>query len=327
MFTKKPQIKLLIKNLVLLCAGFCLLWVAFNNLPFNQLKQTLLQANYWLILPVFAVTLAGYFFRIMRWQMLLKGLNQYISLRTGFIAVSAGYLVSYVIPRGGEVTKCLIVKRYHQVPIHQSLISVVIERLADTLMLLMLIACIVLFNGTVVTQFFQVNIIAPLYAKISGSIMYLLIFTVVSLLLIFVLYQWLKKHSSGWVEQFNTGSKQLWKQQSKTTFLYQTGLIWLGYFLMTYLWIFAFSDSSSLTLNQVFIVMVVGTIGKSVPIQGGGMGAYHYLVAQVFLLFGVNLITGNALAIIIHGAQTLFTLLTGSAAYIVMLIDEKKRNL
>jgi uncharacterized membrane protein YbhN (UPF0104 family) len=96
---------------------------------------------------------------------------------------------------------------------------------------------------------------------------------------------------------------------------------------MTYLWVFAFDASSSLSLSQVFVVMIIGTIGKSVPIQGGGMGAYHYLVAQAFLMFGVGLVTGNALAIIIHGAQTIYTIITGSTAYLMLMYDEKDRNL
>jgi uncharacterized membrane protein YbhN (UPF0104 family) len=120
--------------------------------------------------------------------------------------------------------------------------------------------------------------------------------------------------------------KQILKMEHRMQFWGYTFLIWLCYFLMTYIWLYLFEESAKLTWANAFFVMAVGSIGRSIPIQGGGMGAYHFLVSHAFALFGLSLVTGNALAIVIHGAQMIFTLITGAACYIWFLVLLKKPN-
>jgi hypothetical protein len=112
----------------------------------------------------------------------------------------------------------------------------------------------------------------------------------------------------------------------RVKFLLLTFAIWTCYFLMTYLWLFTFSESKNLGMSAAFFVLVIGSIGRSIPIQGGGMGAYHFLVSQAFVLLGISLLTGNALAIIIHGAQAVFTFFTGIICFIWFLLQFKKHK-
>ena len=317
------------KNSILALLGLFLLWVALKHLPLQELWQTLQKANYWLVVPVFMVTLIGYYVRIKRWQLLYRHLQLDVSFRSAWVALCAGYLVSYALPRAGEITRCLIVKRYHQTPFNQSLASVIIERLTDTFVLFLLVAGISLLNIQQMAAFFQHNILQPVYSKVTPTLLLICILGVLFLLIGFLGYWLYKKKNQGnaWFDEFLYSIKQLFTLKQKLVYLVYTMLIWCCYFFMTYLWVFAFSDSASLPASQVFVIMIIGTVGKSVPIQGGGMGAYHYLVAQAFLLFGVSALTGNALAIIIHGAQTVYTFLTGASAYALLMYDEKTRNL
>lgn len=95
---------------------------------------------------------------------------------------------------------------------------------------------------------------------------------------------------------------------------------------MTYLWFFIFPESATLTPYQAFIVMVLGTIARSLPIQAGSAGAYHYVVSQALLLMGIGLSTGNALAIVIHGFQTVVTLVLGFSSYLWLLYQNKNES-
>ncbi|MBP9186871.1 MAG: flippase-like domain-containing protein [Bacteroidia bacterium] len=316
-----------LKSILLSVLGLLLLWLALRNLPLQQLGAQLKQANYWLIIPVFVVTLLGYIVRIKRWQLLYNNLQFKVPFKTMWVALCAGYLVSYVVPRGGEITRCLIVKRYNNVPFTQSIASVIVERLTDTFCLLFLIVSILVFNVHQTSSFFMDNIIQPITNTLHfNGILFVVILGIAALVGGYFLIN-KKVSNSTWVNQFIDALKSMVLLKQKWFYFLFTSLIWVGYFLMTYIWIFAFDESHSLNAQQVFVVMIIGTIGKSVPIQGGGMGAYHYLVAQAFLLFGVSLVVGNALAIIIHGTQTLFTLITGSTAYLMLMYDEKGRNL
>ena len=186
---------------------------------------------------------------------------------------------------------------------------------------------ILIFNVQETSSFFHTNIILPLTDRFNMNS--LLLIALFGLMMLGGVYFYISKKAKdgAWVTSFLNALKRLLLLNQKGYYLLYTLIIWIGYFLMTYFWIFAFEESSVLTFSQVFVVMIIGSIGKSVPIQGGGMGAYHYLVAQAFFMFGVGLVTGNALAIIIHGAQTIYTLITGSTAYLMVIYDEKDRNL
>jgi uncharacterized membrane protein YbhN (UPF0104 family) len=317
----------LFKSLLLTVVGVVLLWLALRNLPLQELGTQLKHANYWLIIPVFLVTLFVYYIRIKRWQLLYKSLHFNVPFKAAWISLCAGYLVSYVVPRGGEITRCLLVKRYKGVPFNQSLATVIIERVTDTVCLLLLLFGILIFNIQETASFFHTNIILPLSDRLNMKSM--LLIGLLGFMMLGGVYFYISKKAKddAWATSFVHALKRLLLLDQKGYYALYTLIIWIGYFLMTYFWIFAFKDSSLLTFSQVFVVMVIGSIGKSVPIQGGGMGAYHYLVAQAFFMFGVGLVTGNALAIIIHGAQTIYTLITGSTAYLMVIYDEKDRNL
>ena len=315
------------KSLLLSAVGVVLLWLALRNLPLHELGTQLKHANYWLIIPVFLVTLLVYYIRIKRWQLLYKSIHFNVPFRVAWISLCAGYLISYVVPRGGEITRCLLVKRYKDVPFNQSLATVIIERVTDSVCLLLLLIGILIFNVQETSSFFHTNIILPLTDRFNMNS--LLLIALFGLMVLGGVYFYISKKAKdgAWVTSFLNALKRLLLLNQKDYYLLYTLIIWIGYFLMTYFWIFAFDESSVLTFSQVFVVMIIGSIGKSVPIQGGGMGAYHYLVAQAFFMFGVGLVTGNALAIIIHGAQTIYTLITGSTAYLMVIYDEKDRNL
>lgn len=69
-------------------------------------------------------------------------------------------------------------------------------------------------------------------------------------------------------------------------------------------------------------MMVIGSFARSLPIQGGGMGAYHYLFTQGMLLYSVDSVYGLALSIMIHGLQTLYYLLVGGASTLILSLKK-----
>jgi uncharacterized membrane protein YbhN (UPF0104 family) len=94
---------------------------------------------------------------------------------------------------------------------------------------------------------------------------------------------------------------------------------------MTYLWFFLFEESSGLSMYQAFLVMVLGVIARTLPIQAGSAGAYHFIVGKALMILGIGNVVASALALLIHGFQTVFTLLFGIIAY-VWLLGKNKIN-
>ncbi len=321
--------KAVIVSLLLLFAGIALVWLSIRKLEIASLVSLLREGNYVVVVPVFAVSLSGYWFRSKRWQLMLEADNQQAKTSNLFMSLCVGYLVNYAVPRLGEISRCLIIKRTDNIPVDKTLISVIAERLIDTICLFALLAFAVALSYQTMANFFYTNIYFPVASRVSFTNG--IIIAVVVLALSLLLFNYFSKNiKQGFISRKIVEWKQtllnILQLKQRTQFFIYTILIWCCYFLMTYLWFFIFPESSTLGLGAAFVVMVIGSIGRSVPIQGGGLGAYHFLVSQTLLLFGVNLLTGNALALVIHGAQSFLTLISGIVAYICILFIGKLKD-
>lgn len=56
-----------------------------------------------------------------------------------FMAVYSAYLINFTIPRAGELARASILTNYEKVPFDKGIGTIVAERIADTLMLLLVI--------------------------------------------------------------------------------------------------------------------------------------------------------------------------------------------
>ncbi len=313
----------IVQYFILLAIGLALLWLFFKDFDFKELKQLINTGNFsWFYLVMF-VSVMVYVLRVLRWQMLIKAIGREASFANAFSALSIGYFVNFFFPRLGEVTRCLSIKKQHQIPFMQLLGTVIIERVIDivSLMIVLLLTLALQFNRTI--EFVKENILRPFYNEIivkiiDGNANVLIIVLAAIAFFVFLFFyfrKYIREKSPTLILRFIQGLKEgltsvaLLKQ--KKLFILYTFLIWVCYYLMTYFWFFVFKETSVLTWGACLTILSIGTIGRSVPIQGGGMGAYHFLVGQVVLLYGVTGIVGKTLATLIHAGQTFFTFAMG----------------
>jgi uncharacterized protein (TIRG00374 family) len=111
----------------------------FANLDFALLAEALHSARYIFILPSAALIVLGLFTRALRWRVMLFGA---LPLRRVFSILNVSYLVNGVVPfRAGELARAWLATRNEPpVPIFQSLSTIVVERLLDTLAVLVILA-------------------------------------------------------------------------------------------------------------------------------------------------------------------------------------------
>jgi len=301
--------------------GLVLLWLSFKQTNFSDIGKVLQAGNYWVMLPVSAVSVMVYVARVMRWKLLFEGVQLNAPKNYLFASLATGYLVNFVIPRLGEITRALVLKRSLNFPINTSLSTIILERLVDVLSLAIILSiAFVLELGSsqsVLLQFTK-DVVWVTPAKLLIILGVLGIATIV--------YFEVRKRKdvvSKWINELLENLFSLLKIKQKIPFLFHTILIWFGFYLMTYLWIFMFEESSRLSAYDAFLVMVLGVVARSLPIQAGSAGAYHFVVGQALLFLGVSLSTGNALAIVIHGFQTIVTLVLGFSAYIWLIYKSK----
>ena len=70
-------------------------------------------------------------------------------------------------------------------------------------------------------------------------------------------------------------------------------------------------------------VLVVGGLGMTAPVQGG-IGAYHWIVTQGLLMFGIEATDGLSYATLVHTSQTLLVILTGAISFLMLSVFNKK---
>ena len=313
----------IIQYILLLAVGVYLCVLFFNTLDFEGLKTKIASGNfYWFYLVMF-VSIMVYTIRTLRWQMLIRSIGYETKFLNAFSALSISYFVSFVVPRLGEVTRCLSVKKQHDIPFMQLLGTVIIERIIDILSLIILLFLTLFLQFDQIMEFVKTNVFHPIYEKVllkivAGNITVLIIvcsLLLISVLLFFYFRKYIRERSPKLIVKFVEGLKEgitsVGKLKQKKLFIFYTILIWICYYLMTYFWFFVFEETSVLTWGACLSVLAIGTIGRSVPIQGGGMGAYHFLVTGSVVLYGFSETWGKDLATLIHAGQTFFTFVMG----------------
>jgi glycosyltransferase 2 family protein len=264
--------------------------------------------------------------------MLIKASGFKATFSSAFAALSIGYFVNFAVPRLGEVTRCLSVKKQNDIPFMQLLGTVIIERVVDIVSLVVVLLLTLLLQFNKIIEFVKENIFEPFYTCvivkiINGSNLLLLIIAAIIIVLIFLFYyfrRYFRKKSPKLIVDFINGLKDgltsIAKLEQKKLFIVYTILIWVCYYLMTYFWFFVFKETSVLGWGACLTILSIGTIGRSVPIQGGGMGAYHFLVQQVCVLYGLSGYFGQTLATLIHAGQTFFTFAMGLVGLIIFFV-------
>ncbi|MBC7388005.1 MAG: flippase-like domain-containing protein [Opitutaceae bacterium] len=277
--------------------------------------------------------------RTLRWQMLLKAVGKDVGFLKLFAALMSAYFVNQAIPRVGELLRPYLLYRSDKISYGTSLGTVVAERIIDTVCLVILLLSCFVFIGDITGDFFHTHISGPLkgyfgvmpYWKMGA------IFLAITMVLYLVVEHFQKKEQAkvsedkpvNKVDEFADDSMKgiggVLKVENKVLFGLYTLIIWVLYFFMTYLWFFSMDETVNLGVREAVFIWAIGNIGRMVPVQGGGAGAYHYLVIQAFLLFGISAGVAGAMALLIHGLQTVIYVVLGSVSLVgYMLLTGKE---
>jgi glycosyltransferase 2 family protein len=117
-----------------------LLWWFFDDVSLRELWTEIRRARLPYVIAAIALSLAGFFFRILRWRYLLAPMK-WAGLRSLSAAVFVGWAVSAILPgRVGEVARAVLLREREGVRASAAIGTIVIERLLDVLAVLILVA-------------------------------------------------------------------------------------------------------------------------------------------------------------------------------------------
>lgn len=311
---------------VFLLLGIGLLWTAFRNQDWEALGAQLQHADYRWGLPILLTTLLNHWLRARRWELLIATLPMPTRTTRTLSALLVGYLVSFAVPRLGEVTRCGLLSEKKTDHFTRLIGTVVVERSIDVLCLLLIGLLAFGLETERLYLFAHSYFWEPLtQLELSGKWLPFLLLFFVLLAVVWGVWRLLPRLGH-YLRGFLQGLDSIRKLASRWLFVGYTLLIWLCYFGMTYLWFFAFSGTETLSVSAGITLLFVGGVARSLPIQGGGMGVYHLLFSEAVAVFGASLLTGKALAVVVHGFQSLFYILGGGLAWLYLLFSREQKK-
>jgi hypothetical protein len=316
-----------LKYIIPLVFGGILLYFTFRGYDLKSLWISIGSADYkWILLSALPITIA-HLARARRWQLLLLPLNRKPSLYRTFLAVMAGYFANMLVPRLGEVTRCGVLQKTDNVPIQEGIGTVLVERVFDLVMLAVVTGVALLVQWDKLSLFFIGKLAQKEGMKVEASgANYLLFLGIVIVVVLSILVWALRKKllKIVFVQKVIEFLKGLWiavlsirKMDSPIEFMFQTIVIWAGYFFSLYITFFSLSSTEGLGLLPAFLILVIGSFGMVAPVQGG-VGAYHFIVsAGLIEIYRLSVGDGLVAATLFHASQTIYTLLIGGICAVI----------
>ena len=311
-----------------LLVGLVLLFYAFKNVQLDDFLSKLNLTRYGWVIGSMLLSLVAYASRAYRWQLLLRAADQKVSTFRLTLAVFVGYLANLAFPRLGEVVRCAVLKKTNQIPVSLSIGTVVTERIIDSLVLLFFLIIALLLEFDLIVTYFE-NIFSTYHIPLDGilyaALTLLMIFSIL-VLVILRTHTPLSQRTKKMASEVLKGILTIKSIQSKSLFLITTTVMWLTYFLMSYMIFFALEETSSLSLTAGFMLLVSGGIALALPVQGG-IGTYHAMIAMMLGLYGIENTTGLFLATLLHSSQILSVVIFGGISLVITLgIEKNNRN-
>jgi len=311
----------ILQYLFFLGLGLFLVWWSMQQIPpekWGDFKNSLQNANYWLLIPVFVILTLSHFIRSLRWKILMKPMGYAPRTPNVFFAVMVGYLANLAIPRLGELLKCTLLAKYEKVPADKLVGTILVERAFDviSLGLVFLIALISQFD---VVGEYAGQLLGPIFNNSNANIPYFKIGLILIILIFIIIGSFIiiKKFPHNKIAGvFSKIISGVWEGLSSIKQLDQKGLfiiysvlIWGLYIMGTWIGLYATAGTNGLGLAAAVSALAFGSIGMI--ITPGGIGAYAYFIAKVLEKNGVGFELGFANGTLQWFAQFIIVLIVG----------------
>ncbi len=325
--------KNIIKTILFVALGVILFYLVYKDFDFDTMVSEIKSANYWWFFPMIIVGMLSHISRTIRWQMLLDSDGSKTRFSNTFLAVLNGYFSNIAVPRLGEVTRCAIVSKYDKQKFSKVLGTMVTERLSDVIMLGLITLLAFGLQSGEIRQFIENNPNLGDKLEKFTSIPMLIVYFVITIAGLVFLVKLKKgrfnnisvlKKLSDFVNNFWKGFTSLRKVKKPFWFIFHSIFIWAMYFLMLYVCFFAFEGFEELGILVALTVFVASSLGMVAPAPNG-IGAYHFMVIQALMIYGLAEEKAAAFALIVHGIQTFVLVVSGFISFILIPIINKNK--
>lgn len=280
------------------------LLLAFRGLRLEDAWEAIRQAQFGWLLVGFLISFAVRLVATRRWKFLIDGMKP-VPFKRLYELVNIGYMGNNIYPfRAGEVLRCILLQRSHQVPIAQSGVSIFVERAFDGIVMVtfVLVGLLtlnlesdVLRQGAAVTgvwflaataMFFFLALRPALFRRVAAWVARRLPVG-------------LGARVTGLTEDVINGTVGLSRPRDLLGAIVTSYATWLIEGLAYLAVAVAFAGAP---VNYMLMLVVVGAVnlGQVIPSSPGGVGVFEYFASTVLVAFGVDPATAIAYALLAH---------------------------
>ena len=308
-----------LKIIIPLLFGGGLIWYLFTIIPPKTLLEYFKNANYWWISLGLFFGILSHLSRAYRWKFMLEPMGYTPRFINSALAVLIGYFVNLAIPRAGEVSRASVMANYENIPFEKGFGTIVAERIADLIMMFLIIGVTLLIQFDFILQLVKekldpVKIIIGLAVCLIGG---------------FFFYKYVRKSTKGlglkikkFIKSLVEGVTSIFRMKNKWAFIFHTVFIWAMYVLMFWATIPAI-EGLQVPFGGILVGFIAG--GFSIAATNGGIGLYPLAVAGAFTLFGVPEEPSTAFGSVMWAAQTAMVILFGGLSFLLLPICNKAK--
>jgi hypothetical protein len=325
----------LLKYVVPLIISIGLCYLLFTGIDFKEMMDIIRrECDFRWIGLTLIISIFSHIFRAMRWRIQLKALNIEASLFALTLSIFGTYAVNLVFPRLGEVWRTGYIAQRERAPFATVFGSMVADRLADTVTVLLLTIITFLLASKALISFISEN--AESYMGIVNTLtspwLWLAIVACVAAIWWFLT----RKTDNKLVVKLQTALKGLWEGFSailtmpgKAKWFVLTFCIWGCYFSQLYVAFYAFPFTSEILAQHGILValvaFVLSSISMGVP-SNGGIGPWQWAIIFALGIYGLDKANAGAFANLVLGMQTLLLIALGIFTFAAIALDKKRVN-
>lgn len=302
--------------------GIAIIVYQYSRFTDSQIKEIIScfkNANYFYVILALFFGFLGNAIRAYRWKYVLDHLGYESNFRNNFMAVSIGYLLNLTVPKSGEISRAVIIKKYNNIPFDKGFGTVVAERIIDMFFLLLFMILAVLLQFKIIKEFIFDKIPLHLIVFLSltgivGFVSFMLIYKYSKLKIVTIF----KEKISGLKE----GLLSIFHMKDKWNYFFQTILIWFSYIVTYYFATKVVPETSNLSIEAIITCFVVGSI--AISFTNSGFGAFPFLTSKVLLFYAIAEPAGAAFGWIIWTSQMLLVLVLGLLSFLLLPLLNRK---
>ncbi|MBD5259099.1 MAG: flippase-like domain-containing protein [Barnesiella sp.] len=320
----------------LLSVGLC--YVLFRDIDLKEMYRFIVsECDFSYVAIAMVLGALSFWIRGMRWRIQLRAMGVTPPASVMTYSIAGTYAVNLVLPRLGELWRCEYVARRERTSFASVLGSMVSERLADTVTVLLMLLATIIWAGSAVDSFVDAypETVNGIKRIVTSPVVYAAGIVAVAAVWLFLRLNrrrsWVIKLKKQ-LQELLSGITSIFHMRRAWLWLILTVLLWGTYLTQMILCFEAFAPTSGYMGAHgpliAIVAFVLGSISMGIP-SNGGVGPY-----QIAIAFGIHCFMADTLtreqslsfATLVLGAQIFVTIVCGLVSFVAIAIDNRRQS-